>query len=142
VNYISNVHRWDDQWIVNWTWFKRKHSWYNWTYYHGICLDRLRKTTKNLSKDGCFLGWGFKKRPSIRYGNIHTSLKVTVFWNVTLCCLVDGYQSVGGTARFSCILVSNSKWHGITSCKKEIFIVTSLRTSNLTNPNHYEIRVG
>jgi len=141
-DYIGNFHWWDDQRIVNWTWFKRKQSWYNWTHYHSLCLDRLRKTTENLSECSCFLGWDSKTRPPTHYGTIQTSLKVTVFWNVTPCCLVDGYQIVGGTERFSCFLVSTNKWHCITSCKKEIFRVTSLKTSNLTKPNHYEIRVG
>jgi hypothetical protein len=106
-DYIGNVHWSDDKWIGNWTWFKRKQSRYNWTYYHGTSLDRLRKTIKNLSESSCFLGWDFKTWPPVHYGTIQTSLKVTVFWNVTLCCLVDGYQSL--TCASPCIIIIRFK---------------------------------
>jgi hypothetical protein len=37
--------------MMNWKGYGRKRSWPDWRYYPGICLERLRKTTKNLSQD-------------------------------------------------------------------------------------------
>jgi hypothetical protein len=36
---------------MNWKGCGRKRSWPNLRYYPGICLEGLRKTTKNLSQD-------------------------------------------------------------------------------------------
>jgi hypothetical protein len=42
----------------------RKRSWPNLRYYLGICLERLRKTTKNLSQDSLSPGRGLNPRLS------------------------------------------------------------------------------
>jgi hypothetical protein len=41
---------------MNWKGCGRKRSWPNLRYYSGICQERLRKTTKNLSQDSRSLG--------------------------------------------------------------------------------------
>jgi hypothetical protein len=38
--------------MMNWKGFGRKRSWPNLQYYPHIHLDRLRKTMRNVSKDG------------------------------------------------------------------------------------------
>jgi hypothetical protein len=37
-----------NDWIINWKGYGRKRSWRNLRHYPGICLEGLRKTTKNL----------------------------------------------------------------------------------------------
>jgi hypothetical protein len=49
--------------MMNWKGFERKQSWPNLRYNPGICLDGLRKTKKDLSKDSWYLGWDFTQGP-------------------------------------------------------------------------------
>jgi hypothetical protein len=48
--------------MMNWKGYERKWSWSNLWYYHGICLEGLRKTTKTVSQNSrspCRdLNWG------------------------------------------------------------------------------------
>jgi hypothetical protein len=49
--------------MMNWKGFGRKLSWCNRRYYPGICLEGLRKTTKNLSQDSQSLGQDLNPGP-------------------------------------------------------------------------------
>jgi hypothetical protein len=56
--------RWkDDAWIMNWKGYGRKWSCTNLRHYPGICLERLRKTTKILSQDSRSLGQDLNPGP-------------------------------------------------------------------------------
>jgi hypothetical protein len=48
---INSVEWWDDKWIKNWKESWRKRPWPNLRYCPGICLQGLRKTTRNLNQD-------------------------------------------------------------------------------------------
>jgi hypothetical protein len=48
---------------MQWNGYGRKRSWPNLKYCPGICLERLRKTTKNLSQDSRSPGRGFHPGP-------------------------------------------------------------------------------
>jgi hypothetical protein len=48
---------------MNWKGCGRKWLWPNLRYYPGICLEELRKTTKNLSQDSQSLGRGLNPGP-------------------------------------------------------------------------------
>jgi hypothetical protein len=41
----------------------RKQTWLNFKYYPGICLEGLRRTTKNLSHDSRYSGQDLNSRP-------------------------------------------------------------------------------
>jgi hypothetical protein len=54
--------------------FGRKWSWHNFKvlrYYHCICLERLRKTTKSLSQDSQSPGQDMKLRPPKNEAGVH-----------------------------------------------------------------------
>jgi hypothetical protein len=53
----SGIQSWmKDMWNMNWKGCWGRRSWPNLQYYPGICLARLRKTTKILSQDSRFSG--------------------------------------------------------------------------------------
>jgi hypothetical protein len=56
---------------MNWKGCGRKRSWPNLRYYPGICLEGLRKTTKNLSQDS-------RSPPEYEAGELTTQLQRSV----------------------------------------------------------------
>jgi hypothetical protein len=59
---------------VNWTEYGGKWAWVNFRYYLGICLEVLRKTTKNLNKDSLPAGQNLNLGPpQYKAGVLNTS---------------------------------------------------------------------
>jgi hypothetical protein len=56
---------------------------------------------------------------------MHKQMKIVVFWVVTPCSLIDGYQRSGGTCHF-CLMD-----HSVTTQTTTIDIFTTVRTSDL-----------
>jgi hypothetical protein len=72
------------QWVMNWKECGRKRSWPNLRYYPNICLEDLRKSTKNLSQDSRYPGWDLNPGPP-EYDagvlNCSTPCHIEVSWN-------------------------------------------------------------
>jgi hypothetical protein len=54
---------------------------------------------------------------------------IMIFWDVTLCSLINMYQRSGGSC---CLLQGSVKVYYVTSQKTEIFLFTAQNTSNTT----------
>jgi hypothetical protein len=53
-NYLCFFVRPMEGWRGNWKGCRMRRSWHDWRYYSGVCLERLRKTTKVLMKAADF----------------------------------------------------------------------------------------
>jgi hypothetical protein len=83
----QTVQHWMKEWFMNWKRCRRKQSCPNLWDYPSICLEGLRKTTKNLSQDSQSLGWDLNHGPPKYEAGVLT----TQPWRLVTCDLDNEY---------------------------------------------------
>jgi hypothetical protein len=93
--------------MMNWKGLGSKRSWPNFRNYRNICLDVLRKTTRNLSQDSQSSGRYFNPQaPTYKTGVLTTQPRRSVSCVVTPCRFV-GRSGHFGTYLQVCALSQN-----------------------------------